>query len=148
MTDRDVSILAVHAVLRRGDQVLLGLRQGTGWSDGHWHLPAGHVERESSLAALVREAWEELGVIVDPAATRLVHVLHFWGSPSRINLFFEVGAWEGDPVNAEPAKCAAVGWFDLDRLPPATVAYAAQGLARYREGVAYSEFGFAPERVR
>ncbi|MCP2321898.1 8-oxo-dGTP pyrophosphatase MutT (NUDIX family) [Hamadaea flava] len=146
--EREPAIIAVHAVLRRGDQVLLGLRQGTGWSDGHWHLPSGHVERESSLAALVRETWEELGVIVDPAATRLVHVLHFWGAPSRLNLFFEVGAWDGEPVNAEPDKCAAVGWFDLDRLPPMTVAYAAQGLARYRQGIAYSDFGFAPERVR
>jgi len=147
MTVREQAILAVHAVLRRGDQVLLGLRQGTGWSDGHWHLPSGHVERESSFAALVRESWEELGVIVDPAATRLVHVLHYWGSPARINLFFEVTAWEGEPVNAEPGKCAAVAWFDLDRLPPVTVAYAAQGLALYPRGITYSEYGFAAERV-
>lgn len=147
MKHRDQAILAVHAILRRDDQVLLGLRQGTGWSDGQWHLPAGHVEQESALASLVREAWEELGVIIDPAATQLVHVLHYWGRPSRINFFFEVTAWEGEPVNAEPDKCAGVRWFDLDKLPSMTVAYAAQALDRFRHGLPYSEFGFAAETL-
>jgi 8-oxo-dGTP diphosphatase len=145
VTVREPAILAVHAILRRGGSVLLGLRQGTGWSDGQWHLPSGHVEQEPALASLVREAWEELGVVIDPAATRLVHVLHYWGRPARINLFFEVTAWEGEPVNAEPHKCADVRWFDLGRLPSITVAYAAQALDLYQRGLPYSEFGFTAE---
>ena len=45
------------------DEVLLQLRQHTGFMDGHWACAAaGHVEAgESVLAAAVREAAEELG---------------------------------------------------------------------------------------
>jgi 8-oxo-dGTP diphosphatase len=139
---REQAILAVHVILRRDAGVLLGLRQGTGWSDGQWHLPSGHVEQEPALTALVREAWEELGVVLDPASARLVHVMHHWGTPSRLNLFFEVTSWEGEPVNAEPHKCADVHWFDVERLPHAMVAYAVQALHCYERGIPYSEWGF------
>ncbi|NUR28984.1 MAG: NUDIX domain-containing protein [Catenulispora sp.] len=144
---RESAIVAVHAILRRGPGILLGLRQGTGWSDGRWHLPSGHVEQEPALTALVRESWEELGVIVDPAHARLVHVLHYWGRPSRLNLFFEVTGWDGDPVNAEPHKCADVHWFDLQKLPHNIVGYAEQALRCYERGVEYSEWGFVAARA-
>ena len=59
---------AAYVVLLRpsgtGDEVLLQLRQHTGFMDGHWACAAaGHVEEgESAPAAAVREAAEELGV--------------------------------------------------------------------------------------
>ena len=48
-----------------GTEVLLHLRRGTGYRDGHWALLAGHVELgESVLHTAVREAAEEAGVSV------------------------------------------------------------------------------------
>ena len=54
----------------RGPEVLLQLWRGTGYMDGHWACEAaGHVEAgESVLDAAVREAHEEIGVVVDPRA--------------------------------------------------------------------------------
>ena len=48
-------------------QVLLQLRQGTGYMDGHWACGAsGHVEAaESVLETAVRETDEELGIRVE-----------------------------------------------------------------------------------
>jgi 8-oxo-dGTP pyrophosphatase MutT (NUDIX family) len=48
----------------RGDEVLLQLRQHTGYMDGHWAAAAaGHVERgETAYDAARREAREEIGV--------------------------------------------------------------------------------------
>lgn len=48
----------------RGREVLLQLRRGTGFMDGHWAAAvAGHVERgETVFAAACREAAEEIGV--------------------------------------------------------------------------------------
>ena len=45
-------------------EVLLQLREGTGYMDGYWATAAaGHVERgESVFAAAAREVTEELGV--------------------------------------------------------------------------------------
>jgi hypothetical protein len=54
----------VHLLMLDGDgQVLFGRRQNTGFEDGAWHLPSGHLEAgESVVAALVREAKEEIGI--------------------------------------------------------------------------------------
>ncbi|MFE9339588.1 phosphotransferase [Streptomyces sp. NPDC007063] len=63
----------MHLVLRRdgaaGPQVLLSRRAGPVCAAGLWHLPSGHLEgpHERLLEALVREAWEETGVAIDPA---------------------------------------------------------------------------------
>ena len=47
-----------------GSEVLLQLRRGTGYMDGHWAAAAaGHVERgETAYDAAHREAREEIGV--------------------------------------------------------------------------------------
>jgi 8-oxo-dGTP diphosphatase len=61
-------VSAAYVFLRRSedgvDEVLLQLREGTGYMDGHWAAAAaGHVEAgESVLDAAVREAAEELGI--------------------------------------------------------------------------------------
>jgi 8-oxo-dGTP diphosphatase len=57
--------------------VLLLIRANTGYMDGHASLPAGHVEPgEPADAAAVREAKEEIGVVVAPADVSFVHVMH------------------------------------------------------------------------
>lgn len=147
--NRAQAIVAVHLILRRDDDVLLGLRRNTGWSDGCWHLPAGHLEPgEPPLDALVREAREELGIAVDPAEATLVHLLHFPGEPSRLNLFFEARRWSGEPVNVEPDKCADLHWFSLRKLPTPLVGYAGAALAHRRAGVAYSEWADSASSAR
>ena len=57
----------VHLVLvNRAGRVLFGQRQNTGYEDGAWHLPSGHLEAgESVVAALIREAKEEAGIVID-----------------------------------------------------------------------------------
>ncbi|MFC4587328.1 NUDIX domain-containing protein [Sphaerisporangium corydalis] len=34
----------LHVILRRGGEILLGRRRNTGFHDGDWHLPSGHIE--------------------------------------------------------------------------------------------------------
>jgi len=68
MTDRFVVVPASYVFLLRpgatGDEVLLQLRQNTGYMDDHWAAAAaGHVERgETAYDAAHREALEELDV--------------------------------------------------------------------------------------
>jgi 8-oxo-dGTP diphosphatase len=54
----------VHLLLiDRNGQALFGRRQNTGFEDGTWHVPAGHLEAgESVVQALIREAKEEVDV--------------------------------------------------------------------------------------
>jgi len=115
---------AAYVLLRRDDQVLLQLRQGTGYRDGHWAAAAaGHVEQgEPVLAAARREAAEELGVLIDAADLLPLTVMHRTGGSGRpiderVDFFFGCHAWQGVPRAVEPDKCAGLRWCPLDRLP-------------------------------
>lgn len=44
-----------------------------------------------------------------------------------------VSVWDGDPVNAEPDKCAGLVWVNPDSLPSNTIGYTAAGLRAYRD---------------
>ncbi len=133
----------VHLILRRGEEILLGQRQNTGFADGRWHLPSGHAEKgESATAALIRETNEEIGVSIVPTEVRLVHLMHHHTDSGRIALFFEVTRWDGTPSNREPYKCAGWGWFALTDLPADMIPYAAQVLTHYAKGEIYTERGW------
>ncbi|MBR7559354.1 NUDIX domain-containing protein, partial [Mycobacterium tuberculosis] len=69
--------VSVFMLLRRGAQVLCLRRARTGWMDGHFSVPAGgHDGAEPLLQAALREAREEVGVVIVPGDARLVHTLH------------------------------------------------------------------------
>nr|WP_310723701.1 NUDIX domain-containing protein [Streptomyces sp. N2A] len=88
------------------------------------------------VTALIREAREEAGVVVDPTDVRAAVTVHH-RSPAggaRIGVFFEVRRWHGTPQVMEPQVCDAMGWFPLDELPEPMVAYCRGGLDAYRAG--------------
>lgn len=115
---------AAYVVFRREGQVLLQLRQNTGFMDGHWACAAaGHVEAgESVLAAAVREAAEETGLHLDPLDLFPLTTLHRTNGgdqakSQRVDFFFAATRWSGEARIMEPAKCSAMQWFDVDQLP-------------------------------
>ncbi|WP_329428876.1 NUDIX domain-containing protein [Streptosporangium sp. NBC_01495] len=102
--------------------------------------PEAWEEGETIDEAVAREALEEIGINLSVEDLRFVHLCHF-RSPegqARMGVFFEATSWEGEPVNAEPHKCARIEWFPLDRLPPNTYPYTAAGVERYRQGAPYA----------
>jgi 8-oxo-dGTP pyrophosphatase MutT (NUDIX family) len=109
-------------------RVLLQLRRGTGFMDGHWAAAAaGHVDaEESAAAAAVREAREELGIEVNPADLHPLTAMHrnqMAGSAidQRVDFFFSAHSWSGEPTTMEPAKSAGLRWFHLGELPDPVV---------------------------
>jgi 8-oxo-dGTP pyrophosphatase MutT (NUDIX family) len=139
---RHTEPIDVHLLLRRGGdrgpEVLLSRRAGDVYAAGLWHAPSGHLDgpHEDIAAALVREAHEETGVVIDLADVHFALTVHHRGpgGRSRIGVFFEVRAWRGVPEVREPAVCDAMGWFGLDALPEPMVAYCRAGLDAYRTG--------------
>src|SRR5688572_5917581 len=90
------AVVDLHLLLRRGDELLFGLRINTSYHNNTYHFPSGHLEPgEALLVGLAREAQEEIGIKFDPAAATLVHVMHNSSSGGRIAFFFEVSAWDG-----------------------------------------------------
>ncbi|MGW3488648.1 methyltransferase domain-containing protein [Streptomyces sp. NPDC001054] len=146
---RHSEIVDVHLFLRRGDEVLLARRANTGYADGLWHAPSGHVEEgEDVRTAVLREAYEETGLRLTPEDVRVALVMQH-AAPSggsRIGWFFEaVHPAGGEPRNAEPHKCDALEWFPLDALPDGLVAYCAAGLDAYRAGDRFVLHRHAPD---
>jgi 8-oxo-dGTP pyrophosphatase MutT (NUDIX family) len=133
--DRFRVVPAAYVVLRRGDEVLLLLRANTGYMDGHWAVPAGHVEKgESVFEAAIREAREEAGVEIDPADLVPVTAMHRTGGngdpiDERVDFFFTASKWTGEPRLMEPGKADALDWFALDKLPDPVVPHEARVLA-------------------
>ncbi|HLU54217.1 MAG TPA: NUDIX domain-containing protein [Pseudonocardia sp.] len=111
-----------------GTEVLLQLRSGTGYRDGHWAAAAaGHVEAgESVFEAACREAVEEVGVKIDPVDLEpltAMHRTHRNDDPidERVDFFFGCRRWVGEPRLVEQAKAAGLGWFPLSALPDPVV---------------------------
>ena len=144
MPDRFKLIAEVYLLFRRGDALLLSKRANTGYRDGDWGLVSGHVDGGEPLAvAACREAMEEAAVRVDPDHLRLRTVMHRRAQSEdgeRIGFFFEPATWTGEPVNAEPHKCAALGWFAPDALPDNTIGYIRKAIRLAYEGVTYSAY--------
>ncbi|WP_336205309.1 NUDIX hydrolase [Nonomuraea sp. LPB2021202275-12-8] len=135
--ERFRAIVDVHVLLVRGQEVLLGRRSGTGYGDGLWHLPSGHLDAgESVVQAAVREAREEVGVVIEPRDLAFAHVMH--RAPERVGFFFVATRWDGEPYNAEPDKCSEVAWWRLDGLPGDIVGYPAAAMAHALERVPFA----------
>ncbi|WP_433622089.1 NUDIX hydrolase [Nocardia sp. CA-120079] len=133
----------VHLLLRRGNEALFGQRQNTGFEDGAWHLPSGHLEAgESVIDALIREAEEEIGVTIAPADVHFSHVMHNSSSGGRMAFFFTVRSWQGEPTNLEPDKCGDLRWFPADALPDHMIAYCRAAMQHIAKNRPFSIYGW------
>jgi 8-oxo-dGTP pyrophosphatase MutT (NUDIX family) len=150
VSDRFVVVPASYVYLLRGGaagtEVLLQLRQNTGYMDGRWAAAAaGHVERgETAYDAARREAAEELDVDGLDLVFELTMQRTQGGDPidERVDFFFSARSWRGDPRIVEPQKCAELRWWPLDALPGGVVPHESRALASLGAGVPYLTHGF------
>lgn len=142
-TDRFRLRSAVHLFLVRDGQVLLLRRHGTGYEDGNYSVPAGHLDGgETVTAAAAREAREEVGVAVAEADLRVVGVMHRRAEDERIDFFLKATRWTGEVANREPAKCDGLRWAAPDRLPANVVPYVRRALEHDDAGVWFESYGW------
>jgi 8-oxo-dGTP diphosphatase len=137
-SQRAQSKVAVYAIMERDGKYLLLKRQNTGYQDGNYGLPSGHVEQgELITKALEREVAEEIGAVV--VRSEFVH-LSQRASKSYVDVFFRVSEWDGEIANMEPDKCAELAWHDRYNLPQNMIPFVGQVLKRIGEGTMYSEY--------
>ncbi len=139
--DRFRVVPAAYVFFRKGEDVLLQLRVGTGFMDGHWAAAAaGHVEQyESVFDAARREANEELGLDITSDDLRPLTAMHRTAPghaavDERVDFFFECWSWDGEPRRIETHKSADLGWFSLDALPHPVVPHELLVLERMHAG--------------
>jgi 8-oxo-dGTP diphosphatase len=133
----------VHLLFLRGHQILVSRRLNTGYRDGEYSVPAGHLDGgETVRAAALREAHEEVGLQLREQDILFSSVMHRLEDDERVDFFVQVLAWEGEPFNSEPEKCDDLRWVDLDALPENTVPYVRRAIQNHIRGVRFDEFGW------
>src|SRR4030095_9593375 len=113
--------VTVHLLFFRESQILLSRRFNTGYADGKYSVPAGHLDGgETVMDAAAREAQEEVGVRIEPRDMTFSTVMHRMEGDQedeRVDFFLQVHRWPGEPFNAEPDKCDDLRWVDIHQLP-------------------------------
>lgn len=136
-------IASSYAFLVRDGKILLSRRKNTGYADGMYSLPAGHVEDGETLKdCLIREAREEVGVTIKSTDASLVHVMHRKETDIRMDFFFTVRTWVGQPTICELDKCDDLLWCRPDALPLNTAPYIRVAVECWQKGIGYSERGW------
>ncbi len=132
----------VHLFFFRDGQILLLRRFNTGYRDGEYSVPAGHLDgNETVRAAARREAAEEVGVQIDLDDILFSSVMHRNEGDERIDFFVEIRRWHGEPFNNEPNKCDELRWAPLAALPANTIPYVRRALENHQSGLHFDEFG-------
>jgi 8-oxo-dGTP pyrophosphatase MutT (NUDIX family) len=135
--------VTVHLFFFRANQILLIRRFNTGFADGQYSVPAGHLDGgETVIAAARREAQEEVAVQIEAEDIHYSSVMHRLDGDERVDFFVNVYKWEGEPINAEPNKCDDIRWVDVDDLPIDTIPYIRRALHNHRTGIQFDEFGW------
>lgn len=141
---------AVHLLLITPEEnILLIRRANTGYMDGNYSVPAGHIEAgESATETMARESSEEVGINLDYRKLRLVHTMHRRSvgddciNSERVDFFFTIDKWEGKPRNLEPHKCDDVSWHHIRCLPENVVSYVRTAIELYQISAPFSEIGW------
>ncbi len=128
------------AAIVRGGRLLLVERRKIPEA-GHWNLPGGKVDfLERVEAAVLREIREEVGVELQLGP--LLCVTEMIGADGQhwVSPIYRATIAAGEPVNREPDKIAAIGWFPLD-APPSPLAQGARDAIKALFPLARKEAG-------
>ncbi len=123
---------AVHMIIIKDNKILLQKRKGTKLWDGYYALPAGHIdENENQYDALIREAKEELGIVIDSKkiiSSYTVLRRNYFKIDGKqlepyIDYYFEINEYIGVPKIIEEDKCDELLWADVNNLPSPFINY-------------------------
>ena len=145
MKERNKAIPAAYLFLEKDGKFLTARRCNTGYQDGNYQVPAGHVDAgELPSEALIREAKEEIGIDISPDNVELVHASYrpkHDNTDNRVDFFFRVKKWSGEVENMEPNKCDDLKWVTLDELPETMTPHVRDAFDCMRKNIFYKELG-------
>lgn len=137
--------MVVHVLLVRPggarvtEEIFLLRRAGTGFMDGFYVPPGGHLHAGESVAqAAGRECLEETGVT--PARLEPLCVLPYRsGRHQGFNFVFAGGELPAQPHLAEPAASDQADWHPVDALPEPVAPWLDTALELRRRGDWFQE---------
>ena len=131
--ERDGFPVVVHILLMRNSRMFMLRRAHTGFMDGYYGLPGGHLRRGESVSeAAVRECREETGVVPQDLDPRCV-LPYISFRHQGLNFVFESHRFEGEPRVNEPELFDACCWAARDDLPARVTPWLVDALAMPRD---------------
>ena len=143
MKERYKFICAVYLLLIKENQILLLKRANTGYEDGNYSLVAGHIDgNETIKQAMIREAKEEAGILIDEEDVEIATFLHRKTDPERLDFFLKCEKWNGKIENKEPDKCSELSWYDINNLPSNIIPCVKKAIENYQNNIMFDNFGW------
>lgn len=143
MADRFKLISAVHLMLIKDNKILLLRRCNTGYEDGNYSVVAGHIDgNEEIKTAMIREAQEEAGIIINENDIEIVGVMHRKSTDERIDFFLKCEKWGNEITNMEPNKCDELKWVDINALPDNVIPYIKKSIENYLDNIMFDSYGW------
>lgn len=104
----------------------------------------GHVEENESLReAAIREAKEEIGIIISYKDIVFATCSYTKFEKVPYNFFyFVVERFDGIPSIKEPEKCQELKWFCINDLPENIISDVKITISNYLLGVSFAELGW------
>jgi 8-oxo-dGTP diphosphatase len=132
-----ISLKARLILYDRGRILLLRQTKPNG---GNYSLVGGTIERhEDAKGSLIRESFEEAGIIVKKEHLQLAHVLQkMRKNEQRITLYFKATKWQGEIYPKESKKFVGAEWFHLNKLPNRITPTVRHVMKNYRKGAFFS----------
>lgn len=125
-------------------EVLLHLRQNTGYRDGQYDVSAsGHLEPgESFEQCAIRETMEEVGVLLKPEDIKFCLLNHHVGE-NYVRTFFSAELPAGaTPQVCEPDKSGGLLWANIHNLPANVEPFIPKVLDCIKYGIYYDDGDF------
>lgn len=95
---------------------------------------------------MIREAKEEVDIILEPDDLEVAHITHkkkeVGDDSERVDIFLTTDRYKGELKNMEPNKCDDLKWSSINNLPENMVSYVKHSLEQIEENKFYSELGF------
>lgn len=128
--------VAVYIMFEKDKKILLAKRCNTGYKDDFYAFVQGHVENgEKVTEAAIREAYEEVGVIIEPEDLEFGLICHNMVEIHYTDYFFACRKWNGEIKNMEPQKCENLKWFDINNLPDKVTFQVKEYIRKYLKGI-------------
>ena len=143
--ERYLSRIGVDIFLERKNEktgvkeILMLKRAGTGYYDGYYDLPGGHLEDEEDIFdGMIREAKEEIGITLKREEMEILHIYHKY-KRGMLKFVFKANKYDGVPVNAELHQCEKIEWVEIEKLPENIVPSIKNELDNIKNGIYYSK---------
>lgn len=132
---------AVYVLLEREGKLLMLRRYNTSYMDGHYSLPAWHMNgNETPKNAAMREALEEVNIHISPEDLHFATVIYKQEQKDeRFCFFFTASKRKWEITNIETDKCDDLSWFAFDTLPENTIPYIRTAIQNRQAWIQYDE---------